>query len=1262
MLNNIRKHKNDNDGVEIILPNKEILKSSHSANLNLPMLSDIATTAHIVPGLRKSLLAFGPLCDDGCEIRLTKSLATVVKNDKVIMTGTRSGKNQLWFMDLNSNIENISNNAVSESLHAVNISTHYIPEITQKSIKSKLKWFVGAMGNPVKTTFKNAIKKEWLSLPGVSATNIEKHVEDSIYTVTGHSRLINQHANIINPFQTTIDKLDPNMVHDILVKMVKRKLPVVNRTHVDATGSRKLKNGVVEYDVIFYNSDSDYIHVETTRTLNEAAYLKICENGVNHFKQFNINIRIMRFDNSISPLVKNFLKFTKQIEIELVPVDNHRANKAERSIQTWKNHRIASLASCDPQCPDSCFIEMNEQLIMTMNMMRESAITDKLSAYQQLHGNYDYSNNPIAPLGMKVEVYRSKASRDTTWSNHTFTGFYVGPALEHHKCFRVYNPLTKRVIITDSLNWFPINEFKLETSTPADDILTAIGMLERAVTNIYLPTHDSEMVTDAVTDNLIKNIINVKKLFTGTNEYNEGDNTNVTEPTATTTVNRDNITTNMNLRSNNKIKTVNFVKIDDDIPNETFFNQNKNSDGNNTWYKNKIFDTTNTSINSFMNNVIKINEHRKSKDAIGQYEFNITWSGPANEKSWIQLNDNNKYIRQHQAFLNYLTKTKDIKMLKSFSDRSFDDKLLFANNIQANKTTTISPLKDDHHGLKYLDNGKPLRYSKAVKSADSSEWIKAHSDELDRLINRRKRMRFIHKHEKEHGRVVSYWNPQLTVKMKNNIKDLRIRGTVGGDVNDYTGNTSAYTASLPTVKLLLNAVVSDPNSKFMTIDAKDFFLHGSSGRNEYMRIPLSFFSEEDFSKYNIKSFIQPNDTSVLVEIYGNMYGLVNAAYVAQKDLVSLLSSNGFVETKTPQLYKHISRNIQFSLVVDDFGVKYNDKTDADYLIQILQKEYELTIDWVGKLYLGMTIDLDRSNKEHTITLSMPGYIQRLLHRLDLGPYKTNTNSPMQYNSHWNKEEINPENNDYICAEKVHLLKMGVGGFLYYARAIGYDYMTTVCKFSSKQAKPTLAVWEEFLHFLNYAHTWSESKLVFKASDMILILDADVSYLSEDGAKSRGGGVAYLGKKNDSNFINGAIDVMSVLLPTIVSSVCEGEVAAGFLLAQLAMPFRVNLYEMGYPQDRTLLTTDNQCAEGIANKSIKLKRSKAMDMRYFWLRDRVEQGDFQVKWRRNTQSLADFFTKTLPTKEFLEMRKKFIFPGQIKFLSFATQKSKNKGVT
>jgi hypothetical protein len=93
-----------------------------------------------------------------------------------------------------------------------------------------------------------------------------------------------------------------------------------------------------------------------------------------------------------------------------------------------------------------------------------------------------------------------------------------------------------------------------------------------------------------------------------------------------------------------------------------------------------------------------------------------------------------------------------------------------------------------------------------------------------------------------------------------------------------------------------------------------------------------------------------------------------------------------------------------------------------------------------------------------------------------------------------------------------------------------------------------------------------------------------------------------------------------------------------------MPYRQQLKDMGYkqrmfPNGSTLITTDNQCA-----KNVKLKRAEAIDMRYHWIRDRVQQGDFTVEWRSNKQSLADFFTKTLPTTEHLSMRNKFVTMG------------------
>ena len=52
-----------------------------------------------------------------------------------------------------------------------------------------------------------------------------------------------------------------------------------------------------------------------------------------------------------------------------------------------------------------------------------------------------------------------------------------------------------------------------------------------------------------------------------------------------------------------------------------------------------------------------------------------------------------------------------------------------------------------------------------------------------------------------------------------------------------------------------------------------------------------------------------------------MYGLKEAGKLSNLRVVSLLSSFGFHETTTPCLFRHVSRNISFVLVVDDFGVK-----------------------------------------------------------------------------------------------------------------------------------------------------------------------------------------------------------------------------------------------------------------------------------------------------------------------------------------------------
>ena len=95
---------------------------------------------------------------------------------------------------------------------------------------------------------------------------------------------------------------------------------------------------------------------------------------------------------------------------------------------------------------------------------------------------------------------------------------------------------------------------------------------------------------------------------------------------------------------------------------------------------------------------------------------------------------------------------------------------------------------------------------------------------------------------------------------------------------------------------------------------------------------------------------------VYVEIRRSIYGLPQDSKLANTVLKEHLAPYGYFEvTHTPGFWRHITRPIAFSLVVDDFGVKYVHKDDADHLVNSLKNAYKPAKDWTGSLYCGITL-------------------------------------------------------------------------------------------------------------------------------------------------------------------------------------------------------------------------------------------------------------------------------------------------------------------
>jgi len=120
----------------------------------------------------------------------------------------------------------------------------------------------------------------------------------------------------------------------------------------------------------------------------------------------------------------------------------------------------------------------------------------------------------------------------------------------------------------------------------------------------------------------------------------------------------------------------------------------------------------------------------------------------------------------------------------------------------------------------------------------------------------------------------------------------------------------------------------------------------------------------------------------------------------------------------------------------------------------------------------------------------------------------------------------------------------------------------------------------------------------------------------------------------------------------MSSAAEAELGALFINAKEAVYLRQMLTEMGHPQPKTPIQTDNTTAEGVINKKIQPKRTKAMDMRFHWLHDREAQEQFRIFWHPGSTNLADYFTKHHAPAHHVNIRAEFL--TRVKDLTEARQ--------
>jgi hypothetical protein len=239
------------------------------------------------------------------------------------------------------------------------------------------------------------------------------------------------------------------------------------------------------------------------------------------------------------------------------------------------------------------------------------------------------------------------------------------------------------------------------------------------------------------------------------------------------------------------------------------------------------------------------------------------------------------------------------------------------------------------------------------------------------------------------GKIVTYGRFVVDIH-PNKSENHQFCLTVGGNLIQYLGDVSTRPADLTTSKCLWNSTISTEGAKYFCLDVKNFHLGTPMDSFEYMRIPIKIIPQEISVQYNVLPL--DSDDHVYIEVPKGMYGLPQAGILTNQLFAHHVAIHGYHQNKfTPGIWRHVTCPIQFTLVVDDFGVQYVAKEHAQYLIDVLETYYIVSKYWTGGLYCGITLKWDYENKH--VYLSMPGYIKDSLHKFQHPMPKLHQYSP-----------------------------------------------------------------------------------------------------------------------------------------------------------------------------------------------------------------------------------------------------------------------------
>lgn len=521
-----------------------------------------------------------------------------------------------------------------------------------------------------------------------------------------------------------------------------------------------------------------------------------------------------------------------------------------------------------------------------------------------------------------------------------------------------------------------------------------------------------------------------------------------------------------------------------------------------------------------------------------------------------------------------------------------------------NRSTIKKPIRYEAHAVNFEE---PQTYSDAMSRADASKWKDA--IELNALTKMETWVNATL--PKDRKPISARWI--FTRKRNGQGKVIRYkarlvaRGYSQREGIDYT-ETFAFVVRYESVRTLL-AVAAINNMKIGQFDIKTAFLNGELEEDIYMELPEGTGEE-----------------GRIVKLQRSLYGLKQSPRRWNKRFREFLKKFEFITSEADNyVYCGTINNedVLLALYVDDGLLFAKSDLAINKVLEYLQNEFEVTVG-NGDYFVGLEI---QRNNEGNVKITQKAYLTRVIERFKMAdskgcavPAYQNNISVMSSND--NKEEL---------MTKIPY-REAVGSLMFAAVVSRPDIMYAVANVSKFLTNPSQEHWQAVKIILRYIRNTLDVGIEYrKTEETRLIGYSDSDYAGDVTTRKSTSGIVF-------TLAGGAISWASKRQSVVAMSTTEAEYIAASDATKEAIWLRRLLNDIGFGQKgSTILNVDNQGAIKLIHNPELHKRTKHIDVRYHFIREKVNGGEIKINYLKSEEQLADLFTKALPKQTFLKLR-------------------------